>query len=255
VSALEEAVFERLAGTKRPSTMGGEEREKGRLYFHLYTVPLLESAGLLEDDRWQEAVFWGAVQLCLGLHIRYADYIMDGDKVCASIPRLTKQAHGYLARAQSLLWSKGHAWSPEQTAIYGQYIDYECELEAGCFHDFSSLWRRVSPLCVVGETYLSSSMGSLEFRWNYRKFLAWSLIHADCDDVLEDLAANRKTPVTILARERITNHSTDLAATSEVVRALKAFQAKQAERLLHSVSDPVWQTVIRKLVEAFAETI
>lgn len=251
MSALEQAVFERLSAPSQLATLEGEEREKGRLYFHLYTIPLLESAGLLEDERWQEAVFWGTVQLCLGLHIRYADYIMDGDQVDASIPRLTKQAHGYLARAQSLLWSKGYAWAPEQTAIYAQFIDYECELEEGCFHDFSSLWRRVSPLCVVGETYLSSSMTS-EFRWNYRKFLAWSLIHADCDDVLEDLAAHRKTPVTILAREQITNHSSDLAATAEVIRRLKAFQSKQTERLLEAVSDPVWQTVIRKMGEAFA---
>ena len=236
------------------STLEDDEREKGRLYFHLYTIPLLESAGLLEDERWQEAVFWGAVQLCLGLHIRYADYIMDGDQVDASIPRLTKQAHVYLARAQSLLWSKGYAWSPEQTAIYAQYIDYECELEEGRFHDFSSLWRRVSPLCVVGETYLASSMRSPEFRWNYRRFLAWSLIHADCDDVLEDLAADRKTPVTILARERITSHWTDPEGVAEVVAQIKNLQARHTKRLLGGLDKEslVWRAIILQMEEAFS---
>lgn len=234
--------------------MEGDEREKGRLYFHLYTIPVLESAGLLEDERWQEAVFWGAVQLCLGLHIRYADYIMDGDKVDASIPRLTKQAHGYLARARSLLWSRGYAWTPDQTAVYAQFVDYECELEEGCFHDFSALWRRVSPLCVVGETYLASSMRSSEFRWNYRRFLGWSLIHADCDDALEDLAANRKTPVTILARERITNHSTDPGGVAEVIAQIKALQAKHARRLLEGLNTEslAWRTIILQMEKSFA---
>jgi hypothetical protein len=254
VSTLEQAVLEGLLPASQTSTLDGGEQEKGRLYFHLYTMPLLESAGLLEDGRWQEAVFWGTVQSCLGLHIRYADYIMDGDRVQASVPRLTKQAHGYLARSQNLLWSKGYTWSPEQTAIYSQYLDYECELEAGCLHDFSSLWRRVSPLCVLGETYLASSMRSSEFLRTYRTFLAWSLIHADCDDVLEDLAAHRKTPVTILASERITNHSTDAAGVAEVIAYFKSFQAKHARRLLEGLPEksPAWRTVISQMDRVFA---
>ena len=255
ISPLEQAVLaQRLSIEGKSQSPDDGDEKKARLYFHLYTIPLLEAAGLFDDEQWESAVFWGAVQLCFGLHLRYADYVMDGDRVNRSLPQLTKQAHGYLARAQSLLWSRGYSWMPEQSAIYTQYIDYECEVEQGYFPDFTSLWRRVSPLCIVGETYLASSIRAPEFRWSYRNFLSWSLIHADCDDVLEDLAARRKTPVTILASERITNHATDLAAAAEVIARIKDFQAKQAKRLLRQVTDdsPAWRTIILQMEKVFA---
>ena len=248
ISQLEQAVLGELP------TFGGEHKEeKARLYFHLYTIPLLEAAGLFESGRRQEQVFWGAVQSCMGLHIRYADYIIDNDRTGLSTPLLTKRAHAYLARAQSLLLGEGHSWGCEQIAIYGQYIDYECEVEQGYFHDLSSLWRRVSPLCVVGETYLASSIRAPEFRRSYRDFLGWSLIHADCDDVLEDLSAQRKTPVTHLIGERITGSAPDLFAAAEAMARIKEFQAKQAQRLLESIGDdcPAWRTIIKEMDKVF----
>jgi hypothetical protein len=254
ISVLEQAVLAERFEIKDGAPLEESEQEKARLYFYLYTVPLLESSGLLEAEKWEAALFWGSVQLCLGLHIRYADYIMDRDEVKLSLPRLTKQAHDYLARAQSLLWSRGYNWTPEQMAIYTQYIEYECEVEQGYFQDFGSLWRRVSPLCIAGETYLARAIRAPGFRLSYRNYLGWSLIHADCDDVLEDLAAQRKTPVTLLASERIVSHWSDLAGAAEVISHIKAFQAKQAQRLLKAVSDdyPAWKTIIRQMEKVFA---
>jgi hypothetical protein len=96
-------------------------------------------------------------------------------------------------------------------------------------------------------------MRSSEFQWNYRRFLGWSLIHADCDDVLEDLAAHRKTPVTILARERITNHSTDPSGVAEVIAEIKSLQARHARRLLEGLDAEslAWRTIVVQMEKAF----
>ncbi len=258
LSALEQAVFAQslfLEGENPKRHQ--QEWEKGHLYFHLYTVPLLEAAGLFAADRFDEAVFWGGIQLCFGLHIRYADYLMDNDQTDLDTAQLTKRTQGYLARAQTLLWRKQYDWRPEQLSLYGQYIEYECEVRQGYVHDLSSLWRRVSPLCITGETYLAPAITASNFAWTYRHFLGWSLIYADCDDVLEDLQCERRTPVTALVGEKLTPQASDFAGAAQVMAHIKDCQTKQAQRLLRDLGEsfPAWRMIITQMQEKFSSDV
>lgn len=231
------------------------DRQISRVYFYLYTVPLLESAGFLAKGHLDKAIFWGRVNLLLCLYTRYTDYIIDNDSTDFKTSQLLKLAVCYLAEAQSLLIDHGFTWTIKQSAILNQLFDYEYEVAQGYFHDFSSLWRRVSPLCILGETYLASSIQVPNFKWLFRNFLSWSLLHSDCDDVLEDLAAERITPVTILVSEYRTGLYTDMSASAETIRLIKLFLAKQSQYLSSKLdnNNPMWLAIISHMNTIFTQ--
>jgi hypothetical protein len=222
-----------------------------RRYLYLYTLPMLEAAGLLSNE-YSVARFWATVQLCLSLHLRTVDYILDSDRDNEKIVDHTRRAHRYLAHAQDLLQQKGLAWGPSQTALYAQFYEYEVEVHNGFFHDFSSTWRRVSPLCVVPETYLASRLSIAGLTQSYRCFLSWSLLHADCNDVLKDLKSGCVTPVTRLVQEKITGMSHDMAAGADVLNQIKIFLHWHYQST-HSAleSYPLWRTVMEQMETIF----
>jgi len=250
IEDLEQAVLLHYSADLKCELFSNEQdRQIAQLYFYFYTVPLLESAGLLVLEQWTNAIFWSAVHLCLCLHLRYVDYAIDKDPSQLSIYQLTKRATKYLMYAQMLVESKQHCWSSDQVAIYMQYLNYETELLDGHKHDYYTLWRRVSPLCIVGETYLKDSIQSDNFVQAYRRFVSWSLLHADCQDAIIDLAAQRITPITTLLQEQSTNTHLDSAVYASVLEKVKAFLKVQNDRLIFSLgsSNPIWSAVIHAI--------
>ena len=223
-----------------------------RRYLYLYTIPMLEAAGLLSGPSHATAVMWATVHLCLSLHLRHIDHVLDSDRDAGHILDHARQSHRYLAHAQDLLQQNHLEWGPAQTAMYSQFYDYEMEVREGYFHDFSSLWRRVSPLCVVPETYLAADFASSGFRQFYRSFVSWSLLQADCDDLLKDLRNQCLTPVTRLVRERATGVFQDMAAAAEVLIMIKTVLRLHYEALHSGVkSCPLWQSILEQMDTTF----
>jgi len=221
-----------------------------RRYLYLYTIPLLEAAGILNDDH-QTATWWASVQVCLSLHLRSIDNILDEDRINGKIIDHARKAHLYLAHAQSLLHEKGRFWGSPQAVLYAQFYEYEIEVRDGMFHDFSSLWRRVSPLCVIPETYLGAQFATAGLAQCYRSFLSWSLLHADCDDVLKDLRCGCTTPVTRLVQEKTNGVFHDFAAGAEVLDKIKSFLKRHSESLRSALQlYPLWATVLDEMDRA-----
>jgi hypothetical protein len=223
-----------------------------RRYLYLYTIPILEVAGLLSGPSDAVALMWTTVHLCLSLHLRHIDHVLDSDRDAGRILEHARKSHRYLAYAQDLLQKNHLEWGPAQTAMYSQFYDYEMEVREGYFHDFSSLWRRVSPLCVVPETYLVADHVSPDFRHSYRSFVSWSLLQADCDDLLKDLKHECTTPVTRLVQERTTGVFGDMAAAAEVVSTIKTVLRVHYEALHSAVSSyPLWRSILERMDQAF----
>lgn len=251
--SLEDSILDMRIPEGQPELLSDNyDCEKAQLYFHLYTVPVLEAARLLTKHRHNLAIQWGAIQLCLGLHLRYIDCVIDGDLPALDGAELLRRATGYLAQAHKLLQEGGHAWTPRQAAVYSQFTEYEREARLGHFHDFNTLWRRVSPIGIVGETYLQSMISAPSFHSNFRNYLGWTLLHCDCNDVLDDLAAKRQTPVTILVGERMRS-ATNLSAAADVIRTIRRFLSRQAARMLLGIGThcPLWRHSIRTIQTAF----
>lgn len=194
-------IAERLESSVRASVMA-EGRGHGLIddsfftrYYRYYTVPLLDGLDLMKEEKLDDACFWGTVQVCLGLHLRFVDYLVDGDKAIVNNPRIAGSAAAYLYTAQRKLAERSIKWGPEQWVHYQQCFSFEAEVAAGYMHGPMSLWRRVSPLCVLGRTYCFAQLGN-QFVDCYEKFLGWCLLVGDYHDWLKDLAANRRTNVT-----------------------------------------------------------
>lgn len=255
IARLEDAIFSYRTQHLNEESFLKSDRQLARIYFYLYTIPLLESAGLLAKGCFDKAIFWSRVHLLLCLYTRYTDYIIDRDSTGYQTPQILKRAFGYLVEAQDLLKNRGRAWSVNQSAIMVQLFEYEHEVSGGYVHDFSSLWRRVSPLCVLGETYLASTIHVTNFKWLYRWFLSWSLLQSDCDDIFEDLLANRTTPVTILVNEHRAGVHSDILASADTINRIKLFLDKQSRNIVSNISSscPMWLIIINHMNAIYQE--
>jgi hypothetical protein len=248
-----QSIREEIVGCRLP--VGYEDvrdtydSEKAELYLHLYTLPVLEAADLLKDERHDEAVKWGKAQLDLCLHIRYLDDVLDGDCTRLSVAETLRRSHAYLRHAHALFASTGASWDEGDEAVYLQFLLYEDEAACGAVLDFDTMWRRVSPLCIVAETRLRDLM-PLEFGREYRAFLAWSLAHADCADALEDLKRGRETVVVSAARE--------LAGRSGAIRPEHLAGAVRHVRDLLACrrprpAYPLWAHIVDSLERSFLD--
>lgn len=236
--------------TKRLLSASGDDSEIITLrYFTLYTVPLLDAGGFLLDPPSRPTEV-AAAHLALGLHIRYSDYVVDGDRP-AKVIGDSRSAMRNLLHAQALLGAAGEPWTDVQSAVLIQYLDYESEVAAGFRHDIASLWRRVSPLCVVGDTVL---------RWpqepsaTYRHFLAWSLMYADCDDFLQDMRAGRWTPVTRLISDHLSGTAADADAVAATIVSMRRYLEVETERLLTTMNAAgwlLWSRIVQRLSDIF----
>lgn len=232
------------------SVMVEESPEIVRRYFALYTVPVLEMSDLFKKDT-DELMLWAFMQTQLGVNIRYMDNVVDGDPGTNNAALLLA-SHRVLADAKRLLAEDELSWGEDQDDVYGQYLAYETENQNGFHHDFDSLWRRVSPLCVVTDTYLCKVIPK-KLIGTYKRYLAWSLLQADCDDSLKDLAANVNTPVTRTLRQSIFGVYLDWTAGVEVIADLKRFLKRQCELIQGDLEMyPAWSNLIRSLDQTFA---
>lgn len=216
--------------------------QMARLYFRLYGLPVLEAAGLFDVRRFEQAVAWGSVQICLSLYIRNIDYVLDADHEHVNNPTSIWIATSCLIKAQLLVQALGLSWSSAQFDILQQHLRYEVESQHGHRHEIGLLWRRVSPLCVVGETYLAGAMTVSNFQSLYRSYLSWSLLRADCDDLFDDLKMNRLTPLTILVQEEKRGTYQDLAVALGVQNRVVALLDRQQHWIRRQLNDsvPVW---------------
>lgn len=222
-----------------------------RPYLLLYTLPVLEISGLLDSAKSEDQDLWASVQTMMGVHLRYLDNVIDADVERNVAIGHFLSSHQLLSEVRSILIDRGLQWRPCQDDIYGQFLAFECENHAGFNHDFDSLWRRVSPLCVVPETYLSSAIPD-ELRLAYKDYLAWSLIHADCDDSLKDLRAACNTPVTRALRASTSGVYLDWRSSAEVIKRIKSFLQRRLEQLEHAIARyPIWSHVIRNANQTF----
>lgn len=249
IAHIEEHVLaERLPHTvQMTDAQATYDREKAQLYFRLYTVPVLEYAGLLNPYHEAEAIRWGKIQLLMGLHIRYIDKVIDGDASTLHFHEV-QLAHYYLLAAITLLGRCGHTWNHVAQAIYGQYLQYEAEVRAGHRHSYGSLWRRVSPLCVVPAEYVSSPDGAAPFVW-FREYLSWSLLRADCDDALKDLHHGVATPVACLLREAWTNSYHDAFVAHDVLTRVMQFLEQKRQFLAMHIAPryPLWSVCVNHI--------
>lgn len=233
------------------SVMNIDAQNLVRRYFVLYTIPVLEMSGFIRNGNRDELFLWGLVQTQLGLYIRYADDVVDGDCEAGSTASVLLGSHRLLSDAKRLLFDHGFAWEGLQDDLCGQYLAYESENFAGFHHGFDSLWRRVSPLCIVPETYLRDVI-SRQLLTTYKQYLAWSLLQADCDDSLKDLISGAHTPVTKALRQSTFGVYLDWSACTEVITEMKKFLKKQREKLLRATGrHPSWNNVIRQLDTTF----
>ena len=224
------------------------DEERASIYFHFYGLPVLEAAGLLRQDRCAEALLWARIQICLGMHLRYADDILDADVATERLALIYRRSRAYLAEAQRLLIEAGHSWGPTQEAVYVQFIEYEMEMAAGLSPHFDTQWRRVSPLCVVPKAYLDTSM-SPGFTARFQRYLSWSLAHADCADLLIDLGRDRITPITRLAHEIAGTGRLGVPAASMAHQEAKAFLTRSCPRAGEAA--PLWNALIAFLEMAY----
>jgi hypothetical protein len=223
-----------------------------RRYLLLYTLPVLE-IGRLFDGPSADAIEWATIQTRLGLHLRHLDDVLDGDCTKEAIPKTSFIANALLDEVKRALTARGLSWDREQDDIHAQLLAFEAENHAGFIHDFDSLWRRVSPLCVLTETHLKPKGERQRLVVSYREYLAWSLLHADCDDALHDVRDGTPTPVTRLLEGALSGVHGDWNFGAAVIASLKHFLEQKREQLRRDVvSCPLWLTVISYLDEAFA---
>lgn len=229
--------------------LDSQDQERANVYFYLYGLPVIESAGLTEPRAREEALLWARVQTCLGMHLRYADDILDGDAPPDRLALIYRRSRAYLAQAQRLLHEAKHPWGPAQEAIFVQFIAYEMELAGSLSPHFETQWRRVSPLCVLTRTYLAERTEP-GFAAEFDRYLAWSLGHADRRDLLEDLNRSRVTPLTRLAHE-VAGSTTDLGlpAVSKAHSEAKQFLARSTPTAGQNA--PLWQSLIAFLELAY----
>lgn len=222
-----------------------EDRGIARRVFYSYTLPLLEGAGLCSPKQQKNAIFWGTIHLCLGLHLRYADYIIDNDKIDKSPLSISEKSYLYLLLAQMLLSQKGYLWGEEQLAMYRQYFDYENEINCDQFHDFGSLWRRVSPLLVICESYLKSSWQIIDLNFYYKRYLSCFLLKEDCIDIIKDINF-QKTPVTSLISDYGVHIDGNLVLMVSVIDSVNVIVNRTLAKIKNHISEklPIWKIII-----------
>ena len=230
--------------------------EKAQLYFRLYTVPVLEYAGLLQPNRRDEAIRWGIIQCALGMHIRYIDKVIDGDTPADHFHEV-QCAHYYLLAAISFLGECGCHWNHAAQAIYSQFLQYESELRAGYRHSYGSLWRRVSPLCVVPTVYASVYHNVTHQDQWFRDYLSWSLLRADCDDVFSDLHSHTKTPVAHLLQEAWTHTYHDASVAHDVLMRMMRFLEQKRQLLTAEINGqyPLWSICVDHLQQSHGDSV
>ena len=227
------------------------DEKKSLIYFRLYTVPLLECAGLLAPGRYVEALRWGMAQFCFGMHIRYIDSVIDADeKIDALI--MMQLASSYLVRAQQELMLVGVQWDVRLTSLYQQLFLYETEVRTGYCHSYGSLWRRVSPLVLVWTALEQRNFISSTHVYWFRQYLSWSLLVADCDDGLRDYGAGIQTPFVRLLREALNGTANNIEQLVYVFDHMNVFLAQQ-ELLLAGymqIRYPLWSLAVQYLRSA-----
>ncbi len=195
---VEEEVY--LAFHASGLTKGIADSGMGARYYRFYTIPVLDGLGLLgSEGSVREAAFWGSVQLSLGLHIRFMDYLLDRDDVDLGGGAVAERAAAFLRFAQERIAERQLSWGDDQWRVYRQYFGFHDEVGDGYVHGGRSLWRRVSPLCVVPETYLRGRLGAA-FDVQWHRYLAWCLLLGDYHHWSVDYRAGRSSAVTDLLR-------------------------------------------------------
>jgi hypothetical protein len=215
-------------------------------YFRYYTVPLLEGLGVVSERRHEDALFWGSVQVCMGLHLRYMDYLLDGDRPDFGNAYLAGRSAEYFFVAQKMLAERNLKWGVSQWAHYRQCFDFETEVSAGYVHGPMSLWRRVSPLCVIGATYCHSELG-VQFVSLYHQFLGWCLLKGDYHDWLCDLNGGRRTCITYMMRDSggsYPSHS-HIRGVLDHVRKVLEIGHQQLVDTISRERYPLWHSVLR----------
>lgn len=224
-----------------------EDQKTAQRYFYLYTLPILEGLGLLEQQ--ENAIFWATVQLCLDLHLRYVDYIIDDDKIDISRLLITQKSYDYLFRSQMLLNQKGYLWGSDQMAIYMQYFDYEKEANTDQFHDFGSLWRRVSPLFIVSGSYLKLSGHIVDFDFYYKRYISCWLLKADCSDIIKDIH-KQKTPITHLVYNYDAQIDRNVMLMAKTINSIDVKLDRGLTQIKNHISKklPIWAIIIESLL-------
>lgn len=245
---LEKIIFDYKSNLQSKSLLIDiSDQQTAKIYFYLYTLPILEGLGILKDM--ENSIFWGTVQLCLDLHLRYVDYIIDDDKIEKSRLLITQKSYNYLLKAQMLLNQKGYLWTSEQMAIYMQYFDYENEINTGYFHDFGSLWRRVSPLFIISGSYLKSSYQITDFDFYYKRYISCSLLKADCGDIIKDIG-KQKTPITSLLSDYDSQIDKNIMLMANTINFLKLTIDQTFTQIKNHIVDklPIWTMIIETLI-------
>ena len=224
-----------------------EDQKTAQRYFYLHTLPMLEGLGLLEQQ--ENAIFWGTVQLCLDLHLRYVDYIIDDDKIDISRLLITQKSYNYLFRSQMLLNQKGYLWGSDQMAIYTQYFDYENEANTDMFHDFGSLWRRVSPLFIVSGSYLKLSGQIVDFDFYYKRYITSWLLKADCSDIIKDIH-KQKTPITNLVYDYDAQIENNVMLMAKTINSIDVKLDRGLTQIKNHIFNklPIWTIIIESLL-------
>jgi len=224
-----------------------EDQKTAQRYFYFYTLPMLEGLGVLEQQ--ENAIFWGTVQLCLDLHLRYVDYIIDNDKIDISRLLITQKSYDYLFRSQMLLNQKGYLWGSDQMAIYTQYFDYEKEANTDMFHDFGSLWRRVSPLFIVSGSYLKLSGQIVDFDFYYKRYISSWLLKADCSDIIKDIH-KQKTPITHLVYNYDAQIDRNVMLMAKTINSIDVKLDRGLTQIKNHISKklPIWAIIIESLL-------
>lgn len=224
-----------------------EDQKTAQRYFYLHALPMLEGLGLLEQQ--ENAIFWGTVQLCLDLHLRYVDYIIDDDKIDKSRLLITQRSYDYLLQSQMLLNQKGYLWGSDQMAIYTQYFDYEKEANTDLFHDFGSLWRRVSPLFIVSGSYLKLSGKIVEFDFYYKRYISSLLLKADCSDIIKDIN-KQKTPITNLVYNYDSQIDKNVRLMANTVNSIDIKLDRGLTLIRNHIFNklPIWTIIIESLL-------
>jgi hypothetical protein len=213
-------------------------------YYALYTAPLLDAAGLARRDA---MATYGEAQVALGLHLRILDWLIDRHEQGAP-NELLLAAHRLLEHARSRLEALGCRWNAAMEAVYLQFLLYDRDVQAGDFHDRETSWRRVSPLCVLPDCSPVLADAPPEVRRVWRRYIAWNLMRADYDDLLDDLGAGRHTPLTALAEEHFGNRP-HVGGVATASRWAQIYLMEEAERLRTETSrySSLWSLTLKAL--------
>lgn len=212
INKLESAIFsfKNNSSSETFENLFSKDIDVSKRYFRIYTLPLLETCNLLSEKRFNEALLWSKINLSFCLNLRFLDNVIDDDveagdnKYTVKLSNL-KKADNYLTYALKLLYENGFDWQDENVNVYNQFYEYERESYLGHFYEFDTLWRRVSPLCILMETYLKDRIVDKNFINGFQKYLSCLLITADMDDFFEDFRNKKKTPVTKFILENKTD--------------------------------------------------